>query len=135
MLPNLPKKWFREPVSGHWVYTVDRFAADRGAAQVTLSIRAWVGDEMFYVRPALASLQTEFGTVGYMHETELPQWVQERMMVLNVADPETFIPQVGIRRHEPDTVEPQFRGARGYNSKSIKLGRLNRWYVLDCLTT
>lgn len=134
MLPNLPKKWFREPQPGHWVYAVDRFAADSGAAQVLLTISAWTGVAQFDRRPPMASVA--LGAVGYMYETELPQWILDRMMVLNVADAGVLIPQVGIRWHEPDKVKSgQWVSNRQYRKTDIVPGRENRWYVLDCLTT
>lgn len=136
MPPNLPKKWFREPQLGHWIYAVDRFAADSGAAQVILSISAWTGSEQFNRRPPMASLSFSMGAVGYQYESELPQWIRDRMMVLNVADAGVHIPQVGVRWHEPDAVKPssQWKAPRAYSKENIVPGRENRWYVLDCLT-
>jgi len=138
VISNIPLKWFKKPQPGHWIYTLDRFAADRGAAQLTLTLQAWNDYENQFRQPRThdASIFTGFGRVGYMYETDVPQWIRDRMAVLNIAEEGTLIERVGVRWNEPPKSEIVSYNKNGtYTRRIINAGRENRWYVLDVLET
>jgi hypothetical protein len=78
---------------------------------------------------------SNFGRVGYMHETDVPQWIRDRMAVLNIAEEGALIERVGARWHETQRLEDRGLARNGYRVKELMPGRENRWYVLDVLAT
>lgn len=127
----LPLKWFRHPPRGRWVYTVDRFAAEKGPAQVTLGVNAWF-DSSCRIRPKHPiSLTCYMGSVGYIYEEELPEWVIERMAVLKIVEEGAYVEQVGVRY---DQIQWRTENKRSYAVTERAVVHENRWYMLDVYT-
>lgn len=130
---GLPLKWFRHPPRGRWVYTLDMFAADKGPAQITLSVNAWNPDSFEADRRIRLPSQL-MGSVGYMYKDQLPEWVLGRMAVLAIAEEGVYVEHVGVRHHEVKWQKTTYNRVAGTFALDKEIAHESRWYLFDVYT-